>query len=651
MLSKVSKRSPLRGYALSAFTSTFVLLGVAGCDGDASAGDFSVVPEVPVITERAIAGNAEGLRGTLTLGWLGRTAAVRPGAFSIFPAFDSEVPAETSFTLSIVDDPVGQVCNITSPTAFTNQLEDVTGVQIVCVDQNVMRVTVENFFTGEPMPNVAFTYSWDDQGGRQQFQGSVDASGEAEIELPLFQGRVVVNTDIDGFGEQSTIVYNTSTAATREARLLMQTMSLGTTFDAVAGANLSVGGDNLVSIPANALVDDAGNPYTGTVTAELTVVDPTVDLALMPGDYLSEGAGGMIRPIQSYGALSLTMVGAAGENLDLGAGQLATVNIPVATAEIGASPASVPLFSYDRSDGYWVEESTGTLATLGSGTRVYQGQVDHFTTWNADVAYDPVYVNGCVETPAGAPFPNVRVNAAGVDYLGASAATSDAAGNFRIAVRPSSSVFISAGDGLQSRTLQVSTGAADSTVTECLVASAGASTVTLTWGENPRDLDTRFFGLSALNSADDFAINYTNRNEIVNGIELFLDVDDVTSFGPEIVTIPDFPFAGTYRYGVHLFSGSGSIASSPARVELNLAGETTVFTPPNGTPTECWAVFDVDIDEAGTRTLRELGTWEAESWCTAGNFGSSRINSGDLGLPFDKPTNPLADQIEQKYYR
>ncbi len=649
MLLKNLLRAP-RFPSLRTLALSLPLLGMAACDGDGNASDFAVVPEVPVITDKAISGSIEGLRGTLTLSWLDRSQALGPGAFSIFPAFDSDVPAETSFTITVSEDPVGQTCTITTPAAFVNVVDDVTGVQIVCEDQNVMRVSVANFFTGEAIPDIDYTYSWFEQGNRVEFAGRVGADGTQEVELPLFEGRIVVNTDIDGFGEQSTIVYNTATAATREARLLMQNMNLGASFDATAGGDLIVGGEVLVTIPPNALVDAQGNPYTGIVTAELTVVDPTVDLALMPGDYLSEGAGGAIRPIQSYGALSLTLVGSAGEVLDLGAGQLATVNIPVATAELGTSPPSVPFFSYDRTDGYYVEESSGTLTTLTSGTSAYQGQVSHFTTWNSDVAFDPVFVNGCVVTPAGAPFPNVRVDARGVNYLGASVAVSDANGNFRIAVRPASSNLISAGDGLQSRTLQADVAAADITLTDCLEASAGASTITLTWGENPRDLDTHFFGISTENSADNFHIDYTNRNVTVQGIELFLDVDDVTSFGPEIVTIPDFPFVGTYRYGVHLFSGSGTIASSPARVELNLAGEVSVYTPPNGSPTECWAVFDVLVDAAGFRSVTPINSWEPESWCTQGNFGSTNINS-DSGVAFDKAPNPLAGQIREKYYR
>jgi uncharacterized protein YfaP (DUF2135 family) len=176
----------------------------------------------------------------------------------------------------------------------------------------------------------------------------------------------------------------------------------------------------------------------------------------------------------------------------------------------------------------------------------------------------------------------------------------------------------------------------------------------LTWGEDPSDLDTRFFGRSAVNSADDFHVDYTQRSVVVNGITIDLDVDDVTSFGPEVVTIPAFPYEGVYRYSVHLFSGTGSIQASPARVELNLAGDTFVYIPPTGTPTECWAVFDIAVDISGFPTLTELGTWEAESYCTSGDFpnpvGASASASAPASVSRAPVANPLSTQIRRKYY-
>ncbi len=588
-----------------------------GCGGGSDSrtvDDYSPTPQAP--DYRAISGTVAGLSGNVTLSWGSRSQVIGDGAFSIPLAFE----AGDSFELELSGAPLGQRCTIDGTTAFADQREDVTGVAVTCITQNLIQVSVENFLTGEPMAGVAVTATWSDQSGRQTLDGVSNADGLLTLEVPTFDGRIVVNADPEDFGEQSKVVINTSTPAGRTARMLMQPASLDTTFDAAAGTDLTVGGNVLVSVPGNALVDEGGNPYTGTVSVELTVVDPSADVEVMPGDYTSLAAGGATSPMQSYGAVSVTFTGSNGEVLDLGSGQLADVQIPVAEAERTAPPASVPLFHYDATQGYWIEEGTAALATAASGLPVYAGQVGHFTTWNADENYDPVFVHGCVQSPAGLRLANVRVNGTGGSYLGSTHAVSDADGLFELPVRPLSDVLITVGDGLQSNTLQVSSGSTDQTLTECLVASAGSSTVNLTWGENPSDLDTRLYGFSSTDQTQDFEVNYTQRSVSSNGITIDLDVDDVTGFGPEVVTFPDFPFPGVYRYAVHLYSGTGSIQASPARVELNLRGTVRVFTPPTGQPTECWAVFDLNVDDAGNATVTPLGTWEQESYCTGGSF-------------------------------
>jgi len=619
---------------------------VTGCGGDSrSVDEFSPTPQAPEFL--SISGAIAGLEGSLTLGWDDQTQILSGDTFSIPFAFESG----DDFELAIVNEPLSQRCTIDTQTVFNAQEGDVAGVAITCITQNLIRVTVENFFTGDALEGIDVTATWND--GADQLTGTSDAQGLLTFEVPTFDGRIVVNADPDGFGEQSKIVTNTSEAAGRLARMLMQPVVIGTTFDASVGTDFTVGADVLLSIPANALVDESDALYAGTVTTEFTLVDPTVSLEIMPGDYTSRQPGGSTSPIQSYGALSVTFVGSNGEVLDLAAGEVADINIPVAEAERASAPATSPLFYYDPVTGYWIEEGVATLVTLASGLEVYSGQVSHFTTWNADEEYVPVFVNGCVVSLAGAPMPNVRVDASGASYLGSTRAITDADGLFSLPVRPLSDVLITVGDGLQSGTIQISTGNSDSTIADCLEASAGSSTINLTWGENPRDLDTRLYGFSADNPTDNFEVNFTQRSVTTGGFSIDLDVDDVSGFGPEIVTFPDFPFPGVYRYAVHLYSGTGTIASSPARVEVNLRGTVTVFTPPGGSPTECWAVLDVTVDEFGNLTVTPLDSWEPEGYCTSGQFNNpiSNAPNGPVVMSLDQGTkNPVIELIGQKYY-
>jgi hypothetical protein len=91
----------------------------------------------------------------------------------------------------------------------------------------------------------------------------------------------------------------------------------------------------------------------------------------------------------------------------------------------------------------------------------------------------------------------------------------------------------------------------------------GQIRIVLTWGENPRDLDSHLVGPDAAGGR--FHVYYANRNPAGAGANL--DVDDVSSFGPETITITEVHI-GTYSYYVDWFSGTGTWAQSGARVEV-----------------------------------------------------------------------------------
>ena len=95
-----------------------------------------------------------------------------------------------------------------------------------------------------------------------------------------------------------------------------------------------------------------------------------------------------------------------------------------------------------------------------------------------------------------------------------------------------------------------------------------------------------------------------------------LDVDDTTSYGPEVVTITKL-MVGTYKYSVYNYSGhaSGTVAASSGRVELNIPGRAVeLFVPPlagetAGTP--WWNLFELDVDARCQVTVRRLGSYSA----------------------------------------
>ncbi|MDF1798503.1 MAG: carboxypeptidase regulatory-like domain-containing protein [Planctomycetota bacterium] len=110
---------------------------------------------------------------------------------------------------------------------------------------------------------------------------------------------------------------------------------------------------------------------------------------------------------------------------------------------------------------------------------------------------------------------------------------------------------------------------------------SGEAHVVLTWGLDPDDLD------SHLLAADGHC--YFG-NQIIPGASL--DVDDVSSYGPETITIDSVDPGGAYTYYVHHFSGSGSLATSGAVVKLYFNGTSLTYpVPPQAG--DYWHVFDL----------------------------------------------------------
>jgi hypothetical protein len=259
-----------------------------------------------------------------------------------------------------------------------------------------------------------------------------------------------------------------------------------------------------------------------------------------------------------------------------------------------------------------VQEGTATLA--GSApNQYYEGTVTHFTTWNADQVMNTVRVTGCVADVNGVRLAGASVISDGVDYSGTSRAVTDSAGNFTISLRRSSVATLTASSGAAlSNTLRITTGPNDSTVAACLALGQAGSGVTmkLTWGALPSDLDSYLFAPSGTR------VYYSNAGSLVSAPFASLDVDDVSSFGPEVVTISRL-MVGTYKYAVNNYSGQsrGLFSASSARVELSVPGRSLeLFVPPTAgetLDTDWWSLFEMDVDAACNVTIRRTGTFSA----------------------------------------
>ena len=117
-------------------------------------------------------------------------------------------------------------------------------------------------------------------------------------------------------------------------------------------------------------------------------------------------------------------------------------------------------------------------------------------------------------------------------------------------------------------------------------ASSNEYRFVLTWGENPADLDSHLW--VPVTGSDYTHIYWYSRGSLTAAPYGQLDVDDVTSYGPETVTVLP-QYAGTYQYAVHEYSGSGTLATSDAVVRI-YRGDSLIrtLTVPTGSCGEGW---------------------------------------------------------------
>lgn len=379
-------------------------------------------------------------------------------------------------------------------------------------------------------------------------------------------------------------------------------------------ANLSGGIVNLPNSPAR--VTFPGNAFgtiTGNITVALTAVSPGQDPGTMPGDYTIDAGNGRL---ESFGAVIITATDAAGAPVNLAAGRTATIRIPVSSR--GAIEQSMGLFSLDSITGSWVRDGTATLQGV-LPNQFYEAVITRLATWNADKPIETSTVSGCVVDAQGARVPMVNITSDGVNYSGTSEARSDVNGTFTVAIKRGAIATITGSQAGTLLTNTVSSGpnSANSSLAQCLTLAPASNVVSikLTWGQSPSDVDSN---LIAPNGA---YVYFGSRGSLTSAPFANLDVDDTSSFGPEVVTINRL-MVGTYRYGVNNYSETTNpgLTNSPIRVELNTGGNLRIFTAPPGetSATTYLSLFNFTVDSRCNVVVTPIN-----SWSTTVDIGSS----------------------------
>ncbi len=406
-----------------------------------------------------------------------------------------------------------------------------------------------------------------------------------------------------------------SVTADRNAPVSVAMQAIGTTqtIDASQVATVTHRGGS-VQLPANGIVDSSGAVVTNVVAEVTTMVpgDPDYEVC-MPGDFTGVDGGNRVDLI-SYGVIDVKLKDASGNALQLAQGATATLEFPLPPNDPNdPNDATIPLWWFDESSGDWIRE--GDVARDGAAG-VYRGTVSHFTSWNCDKGR-PAARKTVKLRFEGSPVIGVSVRVRGQGWL--AGGVTDANGEVTMPVSGHAPpVFPAVADVLMllpsgqwhvlrtGETMPGPDGHKINEFDETHGVVESAATVMLTWGERPSDLDSHMTIPTELRSH----VFYGAKGALATTPWTNLDTDDVTSFGPEIITVTQ-PLEGVYRYCVHNYSGNGQhlINESGAVVTLVLKDQPTrTYNVPTENPGggNFWAVFDLTYDASGNVTVTDV---------------------------------------------
>jgi hypothetical protein len=289
-------------------------------------------------------------------------------------------------------------------------------------------------------------------------------------------------------------------------------------------------------------------------------------------------------------------------------------------------------FTLDSTTLHLVPNVSGATQTGGSG-----GSVNNCASLDVRVAdaYTGYPISGATVT--------VGSSSATTDSSGVANLSSLTAGSGQVTV--SASNYVSA-----SQTVTSLSCSAESTASVALSPQSGTGALTsgefravLTWGENPRDLDSHLTGPQS-DGTNRFHAYYLSKTHDVAS----LDVDDTSSYGPETITVSPPSGSstlrpGVYRYSVHHYAGSGTIGTSGANVRLTRLTTTTTTTY-NYTPSaaltfsgsnDVWTVFELTVDSAGAMYIAPVDSVYSSSASSVRSSGGQLSTGSGYGRPED----------------
>ena len=179
---------------------------------------------------------------------------------------------------------------------------------------------------------------------------------------------------------------------------------------ASSGGTVSLSNGAKVTLPANGIVDAAGNNYSGSVQVAMFWINPAADNLhdIMPGNLQGIDRNNREVSMATWGMMAVELFSPDGQKLQIKPGEKAILTFPLPAEYRAQAPGSMPLWYFDENLGLWIEEGQARLQG-----NTYVGEVGHFSFWNVDFPFPLIDITGVINInglPAGSKLVVIRVD-------------------------------------------------------------------------------------------------------------------------------------------------------------------------------------------------------------------------------------------------
>lgn len=213
--------------------------------------------------------------------------------------------------------------------------------------------------------------------------------------IELDQNGTYISATKNGYMLGSDMVYARKDVL-HTSRIMMFSLNETDRFTSNSGGVISIEGGGKITFPANSISSEKGGTslYNGQVivTAKRIATDDTRMDDMMPGALVAQDSEGRTVALGSMGMVAVELRDQSGNELHIKKDAKATVVFPIADNQKGGAPESIALWSFDESQGIWIEE--GAAKREGDN---YIGEVSHFSFWNCDAPFPLINLCGKVK--------------------------------------------------------------------------------------------------------------------------------------------------------------------------------------------------------------------------------------------------------------